>query len=63
MTWNAGLMSLGEDVGDQAVLRLVCRRDRLVVGLEGLDRRDRSEDLLAEQLGVVGEMPDRTVGA
>ena len=34
------------DVGDQAVLGVVGRGDRLVLGREARDRRDRAEDLL-----------------
>src|SRR5207248_3249699 len=40
---------LGEDIGDQAVLAVVCGGDRVVVVFEGRDRRDRPEDLLVQQ--------------
>ena len=44
------------DVGDEAVLGVVGRGDRLVLVGEALDRRHRPEDLLVEQLGVVGDV-------
>ena len=40
------------DVGDEAVLRVVGRRDRGLLVVEPDHRRDRAEDLLAQQLGV-----------
>ena len=39
----------GEGVGGEAVLGVVGPRDRLLVGGERADRRDRAEDLLAHQ--------------
>src|SRR3954469_8816530 len=44
------------DVGDQAVLGVVRRGDRLVLVGEAAHRRDRAEDLLAQQLGPVGDV-------
>src|SRR3954451_10638330 len=46
----------GEDVRHQAVLGVVGRGDRLLLGLEALDRSDRAEDLLAQQAGVLGHV-------
>src|SRR5665647_687440 len=44
----------GEDIGHEAVFRVVCPRDRLRLGGEGRDRRHRAEDLLAHHQGVRG---------
>src|SRR6476620_8673632 len=41
-------------VGPESELGVVGRRDRLVLGGESLYRRDRSEDLLGQEPGVVG---------
>ena len=43
--------TLGEGVGNQAELGVVGQRDALVIGVEGNDRRDRSENLLAVDPG------------
>ena len=45
-----------EHVGDEAVLGVVGGGDRLVLVVEAADRRDRAEDLLLQQLGVVGDV-------
>ena len=44
------------DVGDQAVLGVVGRGDRLLLGVEADHRRHRAEDLLLEQARVVGHV-------
>ena len=44
---------LGVEIGDQPVFGVVGALDRLVLGLEGLDRGDRPEDFLVQHLGVV----------
>src|SRR3954447_24362598 len=44
------------DVGDEAVLGVVGDGDRLVLVGEAADRCDRSEDLLAQELGVVRDV-------
>src|SRR3954469_18008237 len=50
-----GALEVGRvDVGDEAELRVVGGGERLVLGLEALDRRDGAEDLLLEQPRVLG---------
>ena len=61
-TRSARLRSLRVDVGDEAVLGVVGGGDRLVLVGEAHDRRDRAEDLLAQQLASSGTSAS-TVGS
>ena len=51
------------DVGDEAVLGVVGGGDRLVLGRERRDRRDRAEDLLARAAARRRRTSLRTVGS
>ena len=44
---------LGKDSGHQTILCVVRELDNFGLGLEGVDYRDRAEDLLAHDLGIV----------
>jgi hypothetical protein len=57
-TRNGPLEVVRVDVGDEAVLGVVGRADRLVLGRKALDRRDRPEDLLVEHASVVGDVAE-----
>src|SRR6185312_9366741 len=46
------------DVGDEPELGGVGRGDRVLLGGEAADRRDRAEDLLAQQARVAGDVGD-----
>ena len=58
-TRSAWSGSVGEDVGAEAVRRVVGELDRLVLGADLVDLRDRAEELLVVG-GVVGVMSVRT---
>ena len=50
---HAAAQVLGVEIGDETVFGVVGALDRLVLGLEGLDRGDRPEDFLVQHLGIV----------
>src|SRR5262245_16298129 len=45
---HAAAQVLGVEIGDQAIFSVIGAADDLVLGLEGLQRRDRPEDLLVQ---------------